>query len=155
MRLADTGMAISLYGNQWEKWIKVKSHQDIQFRGTIYKEHFNKELSPYRLHLNIFRPHNYDSHNMRTFEIPGMGGIMLAPESKEHRLLFKHGKEVMLYNDFAELTKMAQEILGLPYKKALMMRKNAYKRSIESNYTYKARANEVLGHFERLINGRK
>ena len=40
------------------------------------------------------RIHNPDSHNMRSFEVPGVGGIMVAPDTKEHRIFFEVGKEI-------------------------------------------------------------
>lgn len=150
--LAEKGIPLSLYGNDWENWITIAPHYDIKIYNAIYKEEFNKILYPYRLHLNIFREHNYNSHNMRSFEIPGLGGILLAPESKENNFFFKDKKEMIFYRDLSQMVILAKEILQLPYEMALEIRKGAYSRSIKSGYAYESRTKQVLTHFQKLVN---
>jgi hypothetical protein len=149
--LANEGIPLSVYGSQWENWIKCSPKADIKFHPPVYKESFNLIASKYRVQLNIFRPHNDNSHNMRTFEMTGLACVMLAPSSMEHKLLFKPGSEVLLYESIDDMKSKCNEILGWSYKKTLMVRKNVYKRSIESGYTYEARAIEVYKYFEELL----
>ena len=55
-----------------------------------------------RWNLNLLRPQNRTSHNMRTFEIPGCGGRQLAPSSADHER-FLHATDSCLFDDFDEL----------------------------------------------------
>ena len=44
---------------------------------------FAKVICESHASLNIFRKQNELSHNMKTFEIPAMGGLMITKRSKE------------------------------------------------------------------------
>ncbi len=150
-KLASSNIPIDLYGNNWNKWIKPNKKYDLKYHEAIYKDDFNKTASRYRVQLNFFRPQNEDSHNMRTFEMPGLGCIMLAPESKEHQLLFNENQETFFYKDFNDMLFKIKTILNLSYDEALQIRKNAINRCTTSGYTYKDRAAQVLKHFEELL----
>lgn len=81
-QLAAKGIEIDVFGNNWQKFV---SHKNIITHTPVYGNEQWKTLRKYRIQLNIMRPHNLNSHNMRTFEIPGIGGIQVAPFTKEHR----------------------------------------------------------------------
>ncbi len=152
LEIIQAGIPLDLFGNAWDKWIKPMDNADINFFPPIYKENFNKVASKYRLQLNIFRPHNDNSHNMRTFEMPGLACIMLAPDSEEHQRLFTENKEAFFYRSSEEMIEKAHSILDMNYETALAIRYAACNRSAESGYTYKERAKQVLSIFKNLLN---
>jgi len=119
----------------------------------VYGEGQWKVLRKYRIQLNLMRSHNSDSHNMRTFEVPGIGGIMLAPDTVEHRLFFEDRKEVFLFKDFESAVRLIKEILTLPVERALQIRRAARQRSVTSGYRYADRAGLVLGELNALLRG--
>jgi spore maturation protein CgeB len=94
--------------------------------------------------------HNPTSHNMRTFEVPGIGGILLAPDTEEHRLFFTHEKEVFLYTDVDDCVTQINKIIGLSKEKADNIRFEARKRSVQSGYSYKDRTLSVSQHLQQL-----
>jgi spore maturation protein CgeB len=47
--------------------------------------------------LNILDPWNVPGHNMRTFEIPGCGGLELCAASSEIADLLEPAKEILLF----------------------------------------------------------
>jgi spore maturation protein CgeB len=96
------------------------------------------------------RPHNLNSHNMRTFEIPGIGGIQLAPDTDEHRLFFEPNKEIFLYNSFLDCVSKINYILELTEHEANEIRKAAHKTSIDKKYSYAERAKKVFSVLENL-----
>ncbi len=144
--LADKGIGLDVYGTDWEKHIK---HKKIKLFPATYGIDFWKLLRRYRVQLNLMRVHNEDSHNMRTFEVPGIGGIMLAPDTTEHRLFFRDGKEVFLFSDAAHCAGLIRSILELPKAAADEIRQAARNRSIASNYSYKERTIALLEEVER------
>jgi spore maturation protein CgeB len=150
-KLVRSGIPLDLYGNNWENWIKRKPGYDIQYFPPVYKNDFNRVARPYRLQLNIFRPHNDNSHNMRTFEMPGLGCIMLAPESEEHLHFFKENEEAFYFKDSHDMVQKSKKILGFSYPEALQIRKAALHRSLSSGYSYQDRAKQVLQMFHQLI----
>jgi hypothetical protein len=70
-------LPIGVYGNDWNKHT---IHSNITCFGPVYRDGFWKTLYRYRVQLNLMRPHNPASHNMRSFEIPAVGGIGLYPD---------------------------------------------------------------------------
>lgn len=148
--LNELGISIDLYGNSWSKFITPSA--SLKCYDAIYKADFNTIAPLYRLHLNIFRPHNDNSHNMRTFEMPGIGSIVLAPWSDEHMKLFKPEKEIFLYNDISEMGTFADKVLNMSYIEALAIRKAAYNRCLQDRYSYKGRSEQVNEWFKNILN---
>ena len=149
MSIAEQGMPIDLYGNDWGKFVH---HKDIRFFEPVYEVDFWKTLYRYRVQLNLMRIHNEDSHNMRTFEVPGIGAIQLAPDTPEHRMFFDEGKEIFLYKNIKECCEKAKSILALNSEKATAIRNNALRRSIDSGYSYRNRAQQAFTAMNDLMN---
>jgi spore maturation protein CgeB len=147
-RLAEAGISIDVYGNDWNK---VVSHPNISVFPPVYGKGFWMTLRRYRVQLNLMRVHNPDSHNMRTFEVPGVGGIMLAPNTQEHRTFFDDGKEAFLFNDVNHCILQAKHLLSLSETEAGAIRDHARTRSLTSGYTYKDRAKQALAAIEAMI----
>ena len=103
------------------------------------------------MQINMMRPHNPQSHNMRTFEAPGVGGILLGPDNPDHRSFFEIDKEVFLYKDIDECIAKIKYLLALPVEEANKIRSAARKRSIESGYTYKERTVEIYEILKKLM----
>lgn len=152
MALANSGLPLDVYGHGWSK--VLKSTSNLRMADAVYGDDFWKKMRSYRVQLNIFRPHNEGSHNMRTFEIPAVGGIALAPESADHREFFTEGKEIFLYENQADLIRKAHQLLDLSYSAANAIRQNARQRSVQSDYSYKHRAKQAFGYFQQLIDMR-
>ena len=88
---------------------------------------------------------------MRTFEMPSLGCIMLAPKSREHELLFEHRKEAFFFSSIDELINLSKEILAMDEKQLDTVKYNAYQRSINEDYSYKTRAQSVLDTIQKHL----
>jgi hypothetical protein len=106
----NKGLPLHVYGHGWASFIK---HKHLTLYEPVYGKEYYQVLRKYRVQLNIMRIHNTDSHNMRSMEIPGCGGIMLAPNTKDHMRFFEEDKEVFLYNDISDLISKSKYILEL------------------------------------------
>ncbi|HEV2353609.1 MAG TPA: glycosyltransferase [Puia sp.] len=146
-QLADQ-FPVDVFGFQWEKFVR---HQGITVFPPVYGEAFWKTLRRYRVQLNLMRPHNLHSHNMRTFEVPGVGGIGLFPRTADHETFFEPGKEVFLYGDMAECKQQAAALLALTPGQAAEIRQAARRRSLGSGYTYRDRALQALTEMKKLL----
>lgn len=146
--LASQGISIDVFGFGWDKYLVANEH--IQIFNAINGREFWSTMRKYRINLNIFRPHNVNSHNMRTFEIPACGGIMLAPESQEHNDFFEKGKEIFTYRDDHDLIDKCKYILGLTVQEAEQIRINARNASITKDYSYKKNAERVFNSLTSL-----
>ena len=147
-QLADEGIPVDVYGHNWEKLLQ--SNNTLRLFPAVFAEQYWKTLRSYRVQLNIFRPHNAGSHNMRTFEVPAAGGIMVAPDTPEHREFFHDGEEAFFYNNFGEALEKCRHLLTLSSKEAGIIRQQARKRSVNSGYSYSDRTAIVVDTFNSL-----
>ncbi len=141
--ILSKNIPIDVYGNSWQA-NDFLSFPLLDINGPIFQEEFREIGSKYRIQLNIFRTHNENSHNMRTFDMPGLGGIMLAPESDEHNEFFEDGKEAFFYKSNEELISKIKSILSLDYEEAKAIREAAILRSQKSKYSYRDRTKLFL-----------
>lgn len=146
-QLASLGVELDVYGNDWNKFI---SHPNIKVLEPVYGEDFWLALRKYRVQLNLMRPHNTHSHNMRSFEVPSVGGIQLAPATADHCLYFEPEREIFLYADLEECVIQIRKILTLSIDEANTIRQQARQRSLQSEYSYKDRSRQVLSRIEKI-----
>lgn len=139
---------IDVYGHGWEKF---SAPGNIRCYPPVYGDEFWKVLSRYRVQLNLMRPHNPDSHNMRSFEIPGIGGIGLFPRTPDHCSFFEEKAEIYMYGELAECKKWAGVLLQMSREEAGRLRVTAREKSLVAGYTYRDRARQALSEMEKLV----
>jgi len=145
--LAENGVLIDVFGNDWDNYV---SHKNINTHDAVYGNEQWKTLRKYRLQINLMRIHNKDSHNMRTFEIPSIGGIQVAPFTKEHQMFFEDGKEIFLYSNLEECIKKINYLTSLSNQKANIFREFSRAAFFRGKHSYKDRAFQVLKVLENL-----
>ena len=118
---------IDIIGNAWPVFIKHKTHQ------FITGKKFSRNISESEISLNILKKQNFFSHNMRTFEIPSMGGLMLTTRTSEQNNFFPENKASFMFGSINELNQKITYILKNP-KIALKVRKKGYVLSQKHNY---------------------
>lgn len=142
-RLAEAGVPTDVYGHRWDRFLKPSPL--LRIHGQVVGNDMLRTLRRYRLQLNFFRPHNADSHNMRTFEVPACGGIMLAEDSVEHREFFECCREAFFFSNAGEMINQARELLAMSKTMADAVRTAARQRCIRSGYSYRDRAHLAFG----------
>lgn len=147
-QLALYNIELDVYGNEWGKY---GMHKNIKVYPPVYGDELWIVLRKYRLQLNLMRIHNEDSHNMRTFEVPGIGGIQIAPRTTEHELFFENGKEIFLYDTLLNCAELIRLLLSKSNDEANYIRETARKASLEKKYSYKDRAVQALDELNRLV----
>jgi spore maturation protein CgeB len=140
-QLANHNIPIDVYGNDWNRF---QLHSSITIHPPVYDMDYWKVLRKYRVQLNLMRVHNPQSHNMRSFEVPAVGGIGLFPDTPDHRNFFKNGKEIFLYMNAQDCASKARELLKLDSKEAMNVRRQARTRCVEAGYSYKNRTHQFL-----------
>jgi len=137
--LKSTNLNIDVYGPGWSKVIH-KNKLNI-FPEILYGLKLSKIINKYSISLNILRKQDKKSHNMKTFEIPAMGGLMLTSRSSEQNIFFRENKECYMYKDYKELKNKVKLILS-KLKKSNFIRRNGVLRS--KKYTYENRLKSLL-----------
>lgn len=146
-QLADRGVKLDVYGNDWAK---NSIHLNIAAYPPVYGDEMIMVLRKYRVQLNLMRIHNLNSHNMRSLEIPGHGGIQLAPRTVEHEMLFVEGNEIFLYNDVDDCVKQIDKLLNMSFAEVLDIR-NSAQNTAESQHTYKQRSAKAAELLDNLL----
>lgn len=147
--LIENGVAMDLFGWGWEKFLTPGPMLGIYpvERGTDML----RILRRYRFQLNMFRPHNEGSHNLRSFEVPAVGGILLAPDSPEHRDFFVADRDAFYFATPAEMLAKAQRLLAMPVAEADGVRASARRRTVEIESHFDDRARAMLAEIRRVI----
>jgi len=149
-KMKARGGHIDVIGNHWKRFLPQES--GIEIFPPVYSAGFWSALRRYRVQLNMMRPHNQLSHNMRSFEIPAVGGIMLTPDTPDHARFFTDGKNAFLYSGVEDAADKAMYLLRLSKQEADRIRLEARNTSIRSGHSYKARSLQALKgikkHFE-------
>ncbi len=130
----------TLVGGYWDRYSHTRNLSlGLQDASTI-------QALTARAGVNIclVRRANRDGHVMRTFEIPAVGGFMLAEDTAEHREIFgQEGMLVMYFGSAAEAAEKAVRMLALPAERNRM--KEALHRHVrEGGHTYADRLRWLL-----------
>jgi spore maturation protein CgeB len=145
--LAQNDVKIDVYGSSWHRYIK---DSNINVLGPVKNDEFYKTLRRYRVQLNLMRPHNPTTHNMRTFEMGGIGAIQLAPATADHSFYFKEYEEIFLFDGLGECLQKIAYIMRLDKETSGNVRAQARIRSVEGGYSYKCRSNQALSFIKNL-----
>ena len=148
--LTQNGIEVDVFGHHWQKTNLVNNNK-VRIFPIATRQEFWKLNQEYRVQLNLFREYNFGSHNMRTFEIPAVGGIQVAPYSEEQAAFFQDGNEIFFFNNDEEMIAEIHKLLNMGYSEALTIRNAARKRSLESGYTFQDRAITVYNTFKNLL----
>jgi spore maturation protein CgeB len=91
---------INIFGNSWKK--NTGNHIVNAF---VYGKKLKDIVAKSFLSINILRRQNKNSHNMKTFEIPAMGGLLVTSRSKEQNIFFPENKASIMFSSISELQK--------------------------------------------------
>lgn len=86
-----------VFGNGWSKIGGVDIHPPV-FGST-----FCKIVSEAKWNINLLRPQNARSHNMRSFELVGSGGNQAAPLTNDHKRFLGADTRTLLFQTKEEL----------------------------------------------------
>lgn len=91
-----------VFGNGWPKI------PGVELQPAVIGREYRQLVGEVRWNLNLLRPQNGDSHNMRSFEVPGCGGRQLAPCTADHQR-YLHGSSTVLFTGEDELIARVSE----------------------------------------------
>jgi len=146
--LRRAGLEVDVFGPLWPRVSSELSGARVC--KPVHGIEMYRTLRRYRVQLNFLRPHNVNSHNMRSFEAPACGAIMLAEDTVEHREFFRPGVEAFYFSNDEELVEQARTLLALDPEEADEIRRRARARSVDQPYSYHDRAAQALEHLKAL-----
>jgi spore maturation protein CgeB len=129
---------IVIGGNGWDRYKQLKN---VVYLGAINTQLSANVIRKSTISLNLLRKQNYGSHNMRTFEIPAMGGLMLTKRSTEQNLFFKENVDCLMYGNFKDLNNKIKLVLNNK-SKFEKIKNNGHK--LSKKYTYLLNVRKIL-----------
>jgi hypothetical protein len=131
-----TGCKIAIWGNGWQR---AKHVPREWIRGeAIYGSDATRQMHRALASINILRPQNAGSHNMRTFEIPATRNLMLTTRTAEQEEFLHEGSEMLCYESTDELRDHLVALREAP-EHAESVREAAYARVRDETYAKRAR----------------
>lgn len=155
MFLQDLGESnTAIYGDT--KWLNRNKNTVIgkkYYKGhSLYGQDYKMAIHDSDGVFNLLRRQNIEegSHNMRTFEVPGYGGVLIANRTEEQMFFFEDGKEAVYFDTMDEL----KDKLGYLHKhpeKIKEIKSAALQRCKRSDYTYMHRSSQLYQILENFL----
>lgn len=142
--ILDAGIKLNLYGGYWERYTTVRTAA----KGHVLGADLRHAVAGARVNLCLVRRANRDGHVMRTFEVPAMGGCMLAEDSTEHREIFgEEGRHVMYFREANEMIEKIRFLLANAETREVLAKNANYLVTSNPN-TYYDRLVEILEYIK-------
>lgn len=145
---------LEIYGD--DKWatrnITRPYIKDVFKNRALFNEEIVSAVESAQGIINLLRRQNIieDSHNMRTFEVPAYGGLLVAQRTTEQEVFFEEDKEIIFFNSPEELKDKLKYLKTNP-SLISAIKTNARNRSIKSGYSYNDRAREMIDIINKFI----
>jgi spore maturation protein CgeB len=110
-QLLDRGVPLTIYGDNWHRARNANGIKAAWRGMSIYGEDYNRAIRASKICLGLLSKGNRDQHTQRTFEIPAIGGLLLAQRTAEHSSLYQDGVNAVLWGDSAECADKCLELL--------------------------------------------
>lgn len=141
--LIEAKLDVRLYGGYWDRFPQTWRNAC----GLIDPRDARQATAHAKIALCLVRRANRDGHCMRSFEIPAMGGCMLAESTAEHRdILGEEGAAVLYFKDIPEMIGKARWLLDHPAERQ-RLRTAAYRLITSGGHTYRDRLRSMWACF--------
>jgi spore maturation protein CgeB len=138
---------LNIYGDG--KWTtrgqKSKTVTSAYRGGPLYDARYIEAIQNASGVINLLRRQNIEegSHNMRTFEVPGYGGLLIANRTAEQVAFFEEDKEAIFFGTVEELNDKLN-FMGRNPEIVSRIKEAARVRSETSGYSYNNRSRQLL-----------
>jgi len=134
--LQDKGLHV--YGPYWNIF-----HPRRKYHPPVWGKCVTDLLNKSKIGLNIHAKSDLDvAPNMRTFEIPACGALMLTDKPRGIEKYYEVGKEIICYESIKELKELIDFFIGTP-EELYKISKRGYDRTI-ADHTYEKRMKLIL-----------
>ena len=117
LHLAQNGIVVRVWGNGWAQQASLHENLRIEGRAMVNapgRLNYSKAVAASRINLCFLRKLNRDQHTSRTFEIPAIGGFMLAERTAQHEALYVEDEEAAFFGSDEELLRKVRFYLANP-----------------------------------------
>lgn len=131
---------LGVFGPSWGRYTRNKTLRSVaQSRALLGKE-MAAVFQKSKINLNRIDLTNYPAANMRFFEIPTAGGMMLSSPCPEMAQVFRDSEAAAYFGDDTDLTKKVEQLLGADTRQ---MRSLAHE-TLLAGHTYRHRLETII-----------
>jgi spore maturation protein CgeB len=145
--LFEHGIDIKIHSTNWKENIGVSEPFYGKLFNPIYRDRYPITIYNSLVSLCFFSRLNNDKLTERVFEIPAMGGLLIAERNDRLKELFEEGKNILLFSDKNELLDHVLFVKNNP-KEAKKIRESGYKYVVQ-NHSIFHRAAGVLNIIDK------
>ena len=136
---------VAIWGEGWPKAWKWGSGHRVH--PPVYGRKLARIYGTASVALNVLNAESLEGHNMRSFEVPASGGVMLARYTKAQAQFFPQGQGAMYYQRNVGpgegIDAKIDELLADAALRARIRREGA---RLAAAHTYDLRVAEILQH---------
>jgi hypothetical protein len=127
-----------------DKWNRVKGLVGLaDVKSATYGSAISNFVASAPLQLGLLNSDNRDQHTARSFEIPAMGGLLLAEDTEEHREIFGPEGNALFFTTPAQLLEQIAWVYSNP-ELAKKIAENGYAHITRNPNTWRDRSVEIL-----------
>ncbi|KAF0245197.1 MAG: hypothetical protein FD180_1850 [Planctomycetota bacterium] len=105
---------VRVFGPHWNR-ASAASKKRLNIAGdALFGESYSREIHGSLVSLNLLRPQSRDSQNMRTFEIPAVGGLMLTEPTPELSEFLTPDEAFLTFSTPGELRAQIARVAAAP-----------------------------------------
>ena len=145
----DAELRLAIWGES--DWQNLARDPNVRasWRGLATGDDFVRAVLCSRASINILRPQNETAENMRTYEVPACGGVLLAEWSAQQSHVFRDGVEALYAKSPAELVERARFAVRISHEARSSLTAAALNRAMEQ--TYRTRAQTIIDTVGRRL----
>jgi len=138
--LRQNGITTKVWGLGWCRARSLKDRHQIR---PIFQVDYIKAIAASKICLCFLSKWNRNESAGRTFEIPAVGGFLLAERTSQHLSYFEEGKESEFFSSGEELVTKARYYLENDGERGAIARAG-HRRCLSSGYTHQDRVQQLL-----------
>jgi spore maturation protein CgeB len=139
--LVRSKVPVGLWGGYWKEQPDLAAFA----HGHADAETSRKIVAASGANLCLVRRANRDGHSMRSYEMPAIGGLLLAEDTSDHRALYgPDGEAVFYFTGTADMAARARVPLAMTETERQLHRDKTRQKIISSGNTYADRLDVIL-----------
>ncbi|WP_259070310.1 CgeB family protein [Mucilaginibacter sp. X4EP1] len=145
--LLTNNVDIHVFGNRWDQRSNLPKRYPANFHPSAEGEVYADVIHQSQICLGLVSHSNQDEWTMRTYEVPGSAGLLLAERTPVHEALFEEDKEMAFFSTAEECLKKIENLLADP-EHCLNMGRQAYQKCKNSHFTLEEEMQHLLNEIE-------
>lgn len=152
--LLKNNVPVHIFGNKWQRRSNLPRLYPQHFHPAVEGLEYAEVIRKSHVSLGLVSHSNCDEWTMRTYEVPGCSGLLLAERTPTHERLFTEFKEAMFFSNPHECLEKARYLISQP-EICKKMGRSAYNRMQDNSSTIEANMKLLLQDLQDTLRLRK